>query len=215
MEILDSLLQTYLENHCEPEPEILQKIARETHLKVLRPHMISGHYQGRLLSFFSKLLQPKAILEIGTFTGYATICLAEGLPENGEIHTIEINPELEEMLKKNFLASGFGQKVILHIGEVFNIFPIISKKIFDLAFIDADKRNNYKYYELILNNIRPGGLIIVDNILRKGKIVDRQNQESDMLLLREFNDKITVDARVENLILPIRDGLMIIRKKQL
>ncbi len=215
MEILDSLLQTYLENHCEPEPEILQKIARETHLKVLRPHMISGHYQGRLLSFFSKLLQPKAILEIGTFTGYATICLAEGLPENGEIHTIEINPELEEMLKKNFLASGFEEKVILYIGEVFNIFPIISKKIFDLAFIDADKRNNYKYYELILNNIRPGGLIIVDNILRKGKIVDRQNQESDMLLLREFNDKITVDARVENLILPIRDGLMIIRKKQL
>lgn len=215
MEILDASLQTYLENHCGPEPEILQKIARETYLKVLRPHMISGHYQGRLLSFLSKLLQPKLILEIGTFTGYATICLAEGLAENGEIHTIEVNPELEEMLKKNFSASGFAEKVILHIGEVFNIFPIISEKIFDLAFIDADKRNNYKYYELILNNIRPGGLIIVDNILRKGKIVDQQNQENDIRLLREFNDRITVDTRVENFILPVRDGLMIIQKKQL
>ncbi len=215
MEILDALLQPYLENHCEPEPEVLQQIARETHLKVLRPHMISGHYQGRLLSFFSKLIQPKAILEIGTFTGYATICLAEGLAENGKIDTIEVNPELEEMLKKNFSASGFAEKVILHIGEVFNIFPIISQKIFDLAFIDADKRNNYNYYELILNNIRPGGLIIVDNILRKGKILDNNLQENDIRLLREFNDKITVDTRVENLILPIRDGLMIIRKKQL
>lgn len=215
MEILDALLQTYLENHCEPEPEVLQKIAHETYLKVLRPQMISGHYQGRLLSFFSKLIQPKAILEIGTFTGYATICLAEGLAENGEIDTIEINQELEEMLKKNFLASGCGEKVILHIGEVFNIFPTISQKIFDLAFIDADKKNNYNYYELILNNIRPGGLIIVDNILRKGKILDNSNQDNDLQLLLEFNDKITVDTRVENLILPIRDGLMIIRKKQL
>lgn len=215
MEIPDGLLQTYLENHCEPEPEILQKIARETHLKVLRPHMISGHYQGRLLSFFSKLLQPRAILEIGTFTGYATICLAEGLAENGEIDTIEINPELEDLLKKNFSASGFVDKIKLHIGEAFHIFPLLSHKIYDIAFIDADKRNNYKYYELILDNIRPGGLILVDNILRKGKILDNSQQENDIRLLREFNDKITVDARIEKLILPIRDGLMIIRKKQL
>ncbi|MVN20280.1 O-methyltransferase [Mucilaginibacter arboris] len=215
MELPDGLLQTYLENHCEPEPPVLQKIAHETHLKVLRPHMISGHYQGRLLSFFSKLLQPKAILEIGTFTGYATICLAEGLAENGEIDTIEVNPELEEMLKTNFSTSGFVDKINLYIGEAFNIFPLLSHKIYDIAFIDADKRNNYKYYELILDNIRPGGLILVDNILRKGKILDNKHQENDIRLLREFNDKITVDARVENLILPIRDGLMIIRKKQL
>jgi len=215
MEISAPLLQTYLETHCEPEPEVLSRIAHETHLKVLRPHMISGHYQGRLLSFFSKLLQPKAILEIGTFTGYATICLAEGLPENGEIHTIEVNPELEDMLKSNFLASGFEEKIKLYIGEVFHIFPIISQKIFDIAFIDADKRNNYEYYQLIFDNIRPGGLIIVDNILRKGKILQQSNQENDIRLLREFNKKITADTRVENLILPIRDGLMIVRKKQL
>ncbi|RYX83486.1 O-methyltransferase, partial [bacterium] len=193
MELPDTLLQAYLENHCEPEPEILQKIAHETHLKVLRPHMISGHYQGRLLSFFSKLMQPKAILEIGTFTGYATICLAEGLAENGEIDTIEINPELEDRLKHNFLSAGYVDKINLYIGETFDIFPLLSHKIYDISFIDADKRNNYKYYELILDNIRPGGLIIVDNILRKGKITDQQNQESDMRLLREFNDKITAD----------------------
>ena len=215
MEILDGLLQTYLENHCGPEPETLQKIARETHLKVLRPHMISGHYQGRVLSFFSKLIQPKAILEIGTFTGYATLCLAEGLAENGEIDTIEINPELEDLLKNNFLASAYANKINLFIGETFDIFPLLSHKIYDIAFIDADKRNNYKYYELILDNIRSGGLIIVDNILRKGKITDDNFQEKDMQLLRDFNDKITADARVENLILPIRDGLMFIRKKQL
>ncbi|MGI4803900.1 MAG: O-methyltransferase [Janthinobacterium lividum] len=215
MEMLDGLLQTYLENHCEPEPVILQKIARQTHLKVLRPHMISGHYQGRLLSFFSKLLQPKAILEIGTFTGYATICLAEGLAENGEIDTIEVDPELEDLLKSNFLASGYVNKIKLYIGETFDIFPVLSHKIYDIAFIDADKRNNYKYYELILDNIRPGGLIIVDNILRKGKIADNSFHEKDMQLLRDFNDKITADLRVENLILPVRDGLMIIRKKQL
>jgi caffeoyl-CoA O-methyltransferase len=215
MELPDGLLQSYLESHCEPEPEILKKIAYETHLKVLRPHMISGHYQGRLLSFFSKLINPKAILEIGTFTGYATICLAEGLAENGEIDTIEVNPELEDMLRKNFLASGFVEKINLHIGEAINIFFLLSHKMYDIAFIDADKRNNYKYYELLLDNIRPGGLILVDNILRKGKILDNNHQENDIRLLREFNDKITVDARVENLILPIRDGLMIIRKKQL
>lgn len=215
MEMPDYLLQTYLENHCEPESEILQKIAHETYLKVLRPHMISGHYQGRLLSFFSKLLQPKAILEIGTFTGYSTICLAEGLAENGAIDTIEVNPELEEMLKSNFLASGYVNKIRLFIGEAFDIFPLLLPKIYDIAFIDADKRNNYKYYEFIIDNIRPGGLIIVDNILRKGKITDLEFQEKDVVLLREFNDIITADQRVENLILPIRDGLMIIRKKQL
>jgi len=215
MDMPDSLLQTYLENHCEPEPAVLQKIAYETHLKVLRPHMISGHYQGRLLSFFSKLLQPKLILEIGTFTGYSTICLAEGLSENGEIDTIELNPELEEMLKSNFLAAGYVNKINLFIGEAFNIFPLLLHKIYDIAFIDADKRNNYKYYEFIIDNIRPGGLIIVDNIIRKGKIADPEFQEKDVVLLREFNNKITADHRVENLILPIRDGLMIIRKKQL
>ncbi len=215
MDMPDSLLQTYLENHCEPEPEILQKIAHETHLKVLRPHMISGHYQGRLLSFFSKLLQPKLILEIGTFTGYSTICLAEGLAENGKIDTIEVNPELENLLKSNFKTAGFEEKIHLYIGEAFDIFPLLLQKIYDIAFIDADKRNNYKYYEFIVDIIRPGGLIIVDNILRKGKISDPEFQEKDVVLLREFNNKITADQRVENLILPIRDGLMIIRKKEL
>ena len=213
MELLPTIVQDYLDDHCDPEPAILQSIAHQTHLKVLRPHMISGHYQGRLLSFFSKLIQPKAVLEVGTFTGYATICLAEGLGDNGKIDTIEINPELEDLIKSNFLSAGLQQKIQLHIGEALHIIPLLSKKIYDIAFIDADKRNNYAYFELLINLIRPGGLVLVDNVLRKGKVAYSDNQESDLNVLRTFNQKIKLDQRVESMILPVRDGLMILRKK--
>jgi len=212
MEILDPTLQTYLDNHCEPEPEALKVINRETHLKVLRPHMLSGHYQGRVLSFLSKLVQPTRILEIGTFTGYATICLAEGLAEGGIIHTIEVNRELEEMLDSHFNLTNVGKKIKLHFGDATTIIPALDVESWDLVFIDADKKNNFAYFQLVFEKIRPGGLIIIDNVLWKGKVYGEEN-DADTALIRELNDQVYVDSRVEKLILPVRDGLLVIRKK--
>jgi caffeoyl-CoA O-methyltransferase len=212
MEILDDNLQSYLDDHCDPEPEWLKTINRETYLKVLKPHMLSGHYQGRVLSFLSNLIQPKRILEIGTFTGYATICLAEGLTEDGIIHTIEVNRELEEMLNAHFKSTDVEKKIKLHFGEATTIIPTFTGEIFDLVFIDADKKNNYTYFELVFDKVRRGGLIIIDNVLWKGKVYG-QEKDADTALIRKLNDQITVDRRVEKLILPVRDGLLIIRKK--
>ncbi|MGZ3873909.1 MAG: O-methyltransferase [Mucilaginibacter sp.] len=212
MEILPHELQTYLDEHCEPEPELLQSINRETYLKVLRPHMLSGHYQGRLLSFLSKMVQPHRILEVGTFTGYATICLAEGLTADGLIHTIEVNPELEEMLNSHFRSTNVGKKIKLHFGEATAIIPDLDVNNWDLVFIDADKKNNYTYFELVFNKVRSGGLIIIDNVLWKGKVYGEEN-DTDTQLIRKLNDQIAADTRVEKLILPVRDGLLIIRKK--
>jgi len=212
MEILDTNLQTYLDTHCEPEPEALQFINRETYLKVLRPHMLSGHYQGRVLSFLSKMVQPKRILEVGTFTGYATICLAEGLTEDGEIHTIEVNRELEQMLDSHFKLTNVGKKIKQHFGEATAIIPILPVDNWDLVFIDADKKNNYTYFQLVIDKVRPGGLIIIDNVLWKGKVYGDEN-DADTELIRQLNDQVSVDSRVEKMILPVRDGLLVIRKK--
>jgi len=212
MEILPDDLQAYLDAHCEPEPEALQHINRETYLKVLRPHMLSGHYQGRVLSFLSKMVQPRYILEVGTFTGYATICLAEGLTENGEIHTLEVNRELEPMLNSHFNSTNVGKKIKLHFGDATAIIPQIDVDHWDLVFIDADKKNNYNYFQLVFNKVRSGGLIIIDNVLWKGKVYGGDN-DADTQLIRELNDQISVDGRVEKMILPIRDGLLVIRKK--
>ncbi len=212
MEILPDDLQTYLDNHCEPEPELLQKINRDTYLKVLKPHMLSGHYQGRVLSFLSKMMQPKRILEVGTFTGYATICLAEGLTEDGEIHTIEVNRELEEMLNSHFESTNVNKKIKLHFGAAEQVISTLPYTDFDLAFIDADKKNNYLYFQLIFDKIRSGGLIIIDNVLWKGKVYGTEN-DADTQVIRKLNDQVAADTRVEKLILPIRDGLLIIRKK--
>jgi caffeoyl-CoA O-methyltransferase len=212
MEILPDDLQDYLDNHCEPEPELLQKINRETYLKVLKPHMLSGHYQGRVLSFLSKMMQPKRILEVGTFTGYATICLTEGLTEDGEIHTIEVNRELEEMLNAHFESTNVNKKIKLHFGAAEQVIGPLPYTDFDLAFIDADKKNNYLYFQLIFDKIRSGGLIIIDNVLWKGKVYGDE-QDADTQVIRKLNDQIAADTRVEKLILPIRDGLLIIRKK--
>jgi predicted O-methyltransferase YrrM len=212
MEILDDDLQAYLDNHCEPEPEWLQKINRETYLKVLKPHMLSGHYQGRVLSMLSKMIRPKRILEIGTFTGYATICLAEGLTEDGIIHTIEVNRELEEMLNSHFKLTNVEKKIRLHFGSAVSIIPLLEEDNFDLVFIDADKKNNYTYFGLVLNKVKSGGLIIIDNVLWKGKVYGEAN-DADTQTIRELNDQIFVDKRVEKIILPVRDGLLIIRKK--
>jgi caffeoyl-CoA O-methyltransferase len=212
MEILPDDLQAYLDTHCDPEPDALQKINRETYVKVLKPHMLSGHYQGRVLSFLSKMMQPKRILEIGTFTGYATFCLAEGLTEDGEIHTIEVNRELEEMLNAHFALTDVGKKIKLHFGEAEQIIAGFPYNEIDLVFIDADKKNNYTYYCSVLDKVRSGGLIIIDNVLWKGKVYGADN-DADTQMIRKLNDLVAADDRVEKLILPIRDGLLVIRKK--
>jgi caffeoyl-CoA O-methyltransferase len=217
MEILPQHLQFYLDSHCDPEPDALQTINRETYVKVLKPHMLSGHYQGRVLSFLSKMMQPKLILEIGTFTGYATICLAEGLAEDGILHTIEANHELEEMLNSHFSLTDVGKKIKLHFGEAEQIIAGFPYTEIDLVFIDADKKNNYTYYCSVLEKVRSGGLIIIDNVLWKGKVYSEHHNsyrgDADTQMIRKLNDQIAADARVEKLILPIRDGLLVIRKK--
>jgi caffeoyl-CoA O-methyltransferase len=212
MEILPHDLQEYLDGHCEPEPSELQAINRETWLKVLKPHMLSGHYQGRLLSFLSKMMQPQYILEVGTFTGYATICLAEGLTEDGLIHTIEVNRELEEMLYSHFKSTSVENKIKLHFGEAEAIIPEIPVNNFDLVFIDADKKNNYTYFQLVFDKVRQGGLVIIDNVLWKGRVYGADS-DADTKAIRELNDRVTADSRVEKIILPVRDGLLVIRKK--
>jgi len=212
MEILPHDLQAYLDDHCDPEPEALQKINRETYLKVLKPHMLSGHYQGRLLSFLSKMMQPKCILEIGTFTGYATICLAEGLTEDGIIHTIEVNREMEEMLNSHFKSTNVENKIRLHFGVAEAVLAGLDEKSFDIVFIDADKKNNYTYFQLVFDKVRSGGLIIIDNVLWKGKVYGEE-KDADTQGIRKLNDMITADTRVEKLILPVRDGILLIRKK--
>jgi caffeoyl-CoA O-methyltransferase len=212
MEILPHDLQLYLEDHCDPEPPELQKINRETYAKVLKPHMLSGHYQGRLLSMLSKMMQPRRILEIGTFTGYSTICLAEGLTQDGLIYTIEVNTEMEEMLHQHFKSTNVDKKVKLHFGPAAQIIVEIKEDNFDLVFIDADKRNNLHYFNLVFDKVRSGGLIIIDNVLWKGKVYGGED-DPDTRSIRELNDQVAEDTRVEKLILPVRDGILLIRKK--
>jgi caffeoyl-CoA O-methyltransferase len=212
MEILPDDLQKYLDMHCDPEPEALKTINRETYLKVLKPHMLSGHYQGRLVSMLSKMMQPKRILEIGTFTGYATICLAEGLTEDGIIHTIEVNREMEEMLNSHFKLTNVEKQVRLHFGPAEDVLNDLAEKNFDIVFIDADKKNNFNYFQLVFDKVRSGGLIIIDNVLWKGKVYGEEN-DADTQAIRKLNDQVSVDSRVEKLILPVRDGILLIRKK--
>lgn len=211
MELLSEDLTNYLDRHCEPEDELLKHINRETHLKVLMPRMLSGHYQGRLLSMLSKMMRPERILEIGTYTGYATLCLAEGLTDTGLIHTIDINSELEEMVSTNFKRSAFNQQIKYHIGNALDVIPGLDET-FDLVFIDADKKNNSTYYNLIFEKVRPGGLIIVDNVLWSGKVLT-ENQDKDTREISQFNLMVNSDPRVEKLILPVRDGLFMVLKK--
>lgn len=204
-------LQQLLLKYCEPEDQLLQHIDRETNLKVLMPRMLSGHYQGRVLSMLSKMISPKRILEIGTFTGYATLCLAEGLTHDGIIYTLDINEELEDMVRENFAKSPLNTKIKYILGDAQKSIAQL-QETFDLVFIDADKKNNGTYYDLIFDRVRSGGLIIVDNVLWSGKIVNNA-QDKDTKNISSFNDKINEDLRVEKLILPVRDGLFVIRKK--
>lgn len=210
MDLFSKNLVSYLEQTCDKESDLLKQINRETYLKETMPQMLSGHYQGRLLSFLSKLVNPSRILEIGTFTGYATLCLTEGLAEDGFIHTIEVNEELEPRLVNYFKQSAAADRIILHIGEALNVIPTLNET-FDLVFIDADKKNNHNYYELVLDKVRPGGLILIDNVLWKGKVLEEDPDKQTQSII-EMNKQIASDPRVEKIILPVRDGLFLIRK---
>lgn len=211
MQLIPEELNQYLLATCEPEPALLKKIDRETQLEVLMPRMVSGHLQGRLLSMLSKLMQPKRILEIGTFTGYATLCLAEGLANDGKIITLDINEELEDRVRGYFSESDFNQQIDYKIGNALETIPPLDE-VFDIVFIDADKKNNGTYYDMIFDKVRKGGLIIVDNVLWSGKVLTKIN-DTDTSNINTFNQLIAIDNRIEKLILPVRDGLFLMRKK--
>ena len=212
MDFLPEKINHYAESHTSLEGALLQKISRETHLHVLKPRMLSGHLQGRTLAMLSRMLQPENILEIGTYTGYASLCLAEGLSNTGQLVTIDINAELENRVKGYFQESVYKNQIQYLIGNALEIIPKL-KQSWDLVFIDADKENYLTYYNLVLPNIKKGGIILADNVLWSGKVMDETQHDHDTKKIREFNETIQSDDRVENVLLPIRDGLMIIRKK--
>lgn len=211
MDLINPAIQGLVDNYCEQEDVLLQRIDRETNSKVLLPRMLSGHYQGRVLSMLSKMLAPTRILEIGTFTGYATLCLAEGLSAEGVIYTLDVNEELEDMVRQNFSDSKFEKQINYILGDATESLKQLDET-FDLVFIDADKKNNGNYFDMIFDRVRIGGIIIVDNVLWGGKVL-LENPDKDTKNISAFNDKIKNDDRVEQLILPVRDGLFIIRKK--
>ncbi|MGJ1413118.1 O-methyltransferase [Sphingobacterium multivorum] len=211
MEIVADDLESYLEHTTDEENSLLKRVNRETYLKETMPHMLSGHYQGRVLSLLSKLVAPKRILEIGTFTGYATLCLAEGLQEDGILHTIDINAEQQERVQGYFDESVFADKINYHIGDAAVILPTLDET-FDLVFIDADKKRNLYYFETIINQVPSGGLILIDNVLWKGKVLDSKPDNQTKQII-DLNARLAQDKRVEKVILPIRDGLFALRKK--
>jgi len=211
MHFLPESLENYITLHSENEPDILRELTRETHLKVVQPRMITGHYQGRVLSMLSKLIQPSSILEIGTYTGYSAICLAEGLSNDGLLHTIDINEELSEMQRKFFDRSGFGDKIIQHTGDALKIIPELDQ-VFDLIFIDAEKKMYDAYFEAVIEKTRTGSIILTDNVLWSGKVVEPLDKK-DMVThnLLAYNKKLKNDPRVETVILSVRDGLTLCR----
>ena len=209
---IDDNILNYSISKSEKESKLLNDLYRETYLKVLNPRMISGHYQGRILSFISKIMSPKKILEIGTYTGYSAICLCEGMDKDGVLHTIDNNKELVEIQNKYFKKANLKDKIVQHSGDAKNIIPSIDEE-FDIVFIDADKESYPEYYDLIINKVRSGGIIIADNILWSGKILEKIKKDDQATKsIIEFNNKIIKDDRVKNIILPIRDGLNIVRK---
>jgi caffeoyl-CoA O-methyltransferase len=211
MHFLSEDLEDYVTAHSQNEPELLAQLNKETYQKILLPRMLSGHFQGRVLSMLSKLIRPASILEIGTYTGYATLCLCEGMQVNGIVHTIDIKEELVDFQRKYFDKSPWGSQIIQHLGEAVDIIPTLETK-FDLVFIDADKENYLNYYELIVPKMNKGGIILSDNVLWSGKVVEplKEGDLSTKILL-EFNQRLNNDPRVETVLLPIRDGLTVSR----
>lgn len=208
---LFKLLSAYCEAHTTPQSSVLYELERETNLKTLAPQMLSGHLQGQFLSFITHMMRPQAVLEIGTFTGYAAICLAQGLAEGGILHTIEANGELEHIIRKYIAKANLQDKITLHLGRAEDIIPAFDVQ-FDLVFIDAGKQLYAQFYDMVFDKVRPGGFILADNVLWSGKVVT-DDVDADTQVIRDFNEKIMKDERVEKMILPLRDGILIARKR--
>ena len=211
MHFISQELEDYIEQHSEKEPQLLADLNKETYQKILLPRMLSGHFQGRVLSMLSKLIRPVNILEIGTYTGYSALCLCEGMRDNGQLHTIDIKEELVDFQRKHFDKSPWGRQIVQHLGEAVAIIPNLDMK-FDLVFIDADKENYINYFEMIVPKMNKGGIILSDNVLWSGKVLEplQKNDLSTKILL-EYNQLLKNDPRVETLLLPIRDGLTVSR----
>lgn len=209
----DEAIESYILSRIDQESELLKQLNRDAHVNLLKPRMLSGHLQGRMLKMFCRMMNPKYILEIGTYTAYATLCLAEGADNDAEIHTIEVNDELEDFILKHLHKSKLKDKIHLHIGDAMEIIPQIDRT-FDLVFIDANKRHYIEYYNLIFDKVRPGGLIIADNTLWDGHVLETPKPSDKQTIgIQQFNDMVAKDDRVEKVILPIRDGLTLIWKK--
>ncbi|MEQ6124423.1 O-methyltransferase [Pseudotenacibaculum sp. MALMAid0570] len=213
MNFLPEKIDQYVVSHSQQEPAVLQKLSKETWQKVLNPRMLSGAFQGRVLSMISKIIAPKNVLEIGTYTGYSAICIAEGLKEGGTIHTLDKNEELEDLQNKYFEKSGYREQIQQHFGNALEIIPTLNEK-FDLVFIDADKSNYPNYFNLIIDKMNSGGIILSDNVLWSGKVIEKLDpKDIDTKALLEYNHLLNNDNRIETVVLPIRDGLTISRVK--
>lgn len=212
MDFLDKSIEEYSLKHSQEESVLLKKINRETHAKIMQPRMLSGHMQGNFLSMISNMIRPKEVLEIGTYTGYSAVCLSSGLQPGGKVYTIDVNEELEKTVRSYFKEGGLDDKINYSVGDAMKIIPTLNIK-FDLVFIDADKKNYSNYYDLVFDKVNKGGFIIADNVLWSGKVLDlEKNNDSDTLIIDAFNKKVHNDPRVEHMLLPLRDGLMIARK---
>jgi len=214
MQFISEKLDDYIVRHSEEEPALLKALTRETYQKILQPRMLSGHYQGRILSVLSKLIRPKTILELGTFTGYSALCLAEGLDKNGVLHTIDINEELVDFQRRYFDKSDYGTQIVQHLGSALDIIPTIDTT-FDLVFMDADKPNYINYFHQIIDKLNPGGVILSDNVLWSGKVVESLDpSDISTKIVLEYNTLLKEDSRLETVLLPIRDGLTVSIKKE-
>jgi caffeoyl-CoA O-methyltransferase len=211
MNFISDELQQYIDDHSMEESDLLKALDRETHQKVLQPRMLSGSYQGRLLALLSKIIGPNKVLEVGTYTGYATLCMAEGLTTGGSIDTIDHNEELADMQRRYFEQSPYGNQIVQHLGDAKEILKTLSGP-YDLVFLDADKENYPHYFDLIIDKLRTGGILLSDNVLWSGKVLEKATDEATTAL-QEYNHKINTDVRVETVVLPIRDGLTITRKR--
>ena len=211
MNFISDQLQQYIDNHSMEESDLLKALDRETHQKVLQPRMLSGSYQGRLLALLAKMVGPKKILEVGTYTGYSTLCMAEGLNTGGLIDTIDHNEELADMQRRYFDQSPYASQIVQHLGEAIDILKTLAGP-YDLVFLDADKENYPHYFDLIIDKLETGGILLSDNVLWSGKVLEKATDEATSAL-QEYNHKINTDARVETVVLPVRDGLTISRKR--
>ena len=212
MEFIEIALSAYCENHTSPESDLLKKVNRDTNAEVLLPRMLSGHLQGRFLSFISSMIKPEKILEIGTYTGYSALCLAEGLKSSGKLITIDINAELEDRVREYFDQSEYSKNITYIIGNALKVIPSLNEE-FDLVFIDADKENNDAYFDLVIDKLKTGGFLLIDNVLWSGKVIAQGvKQDKDTQSILDFNTKIQTDKKLKNMLLPIRDGIMMIQK---